>query len=113
MHGMKILYKEYNHNKKSLTQLIMAHLLPLLIALMIIKKHNAIAMPATIFSGLSLATLAIAANHYNTEISQLGIISAGLLASFFMGNYIKNIYTTLIKYSIVSFLSKSHYKPIS
>jgi len=82
-----------------------------IVPLMSIKQHNAVAMPATILSGLTLATMAIAANHYNSEVSQLGLISAGLLASFFMGNYIKNIYTTLIKYSVVSFLSKSHYNP--
>lgn len=87
-----------------------------IVPLMSIKKHNAVALPAAVLSGLTLAAMAAAACHKvdvvdDTKALAVGLMGAGLLASCTVGGYFKNMYATIIKYSVVPVLSGFNYNP--
>jgi len=90
-----------------------------IVPLLSVKKHNAIAFPSALLSGLTVTAATIAAYCYGAdaiahdpEVAKLSLMSVGLLGYCVAGESIKNVYSAVIKHVILPLISSFHYNSL-
>lgn len=88
-----------------------------MVPLMSVKKHNAVALPAALLSGLTLTVVTAALYScagpaiVGSSMVQAGLVGAGSLTYSVLEDSVKNAYASVIKYMVVPLLSRFNYNP--